>query len=448
MGEGDRSKSTDGTRERQRVLLLCAGIIVLFALTDRVTLGYFAWRPLLVRLLWALFIVATALNLRGAGRERTRELMLALAVFSTAFYAALAALTGGVASPLFHWMLALPVAIAVVIQDHPAAIVGSGLAMLAGGLGILTAADTPPALCWQWAGTAAIMVMLAAYISGSYGRLHAREAALRRAGGEAENPVLDPQVRASEAAIAARDEFLAIAAHELRTPLTSLLLQIDAVERTVSLTPGVVLGDVERQRIGSVARQASRLSGLIDGMLDMSRLTAGRLELNFDQVDLAALGREVAQRFAPDAAAASCAMKVSLPEPLVGLWDEARLDQIVTNLIANAVKYGAGGGIEIEGRGTLDVVQLIVRDHGIGISAEDQQRIFRRFERASGQRQHPGLGLGLWITSELCKALGGKISVTSAVGAGAAFTVTLPRRSPTAIESQKPRMPDVGPSRR
>ena len=158
-------------------------------------------------------------------------------------------------------------------------------------------------------------------------------------------------------------------------------------------------------------------------MLDMSRLTAGRLELNFDEVDLAALAREVAQRFTPDAAAASCAMKIDLPEPLVGLWDEARLDQIVTNLIANAVKYGAGGGIEVEGRGDAEVAQLIVRDHGIGISAEDQERIFRRFERASGQRQHPGLGLGLWITSELCKALGGTIAVASALGAGAAFTV-------------------------
>jgi signal transduction histidine kinase len=441
MGEGDR-RSTDGIHERQRVLLLCAAIIVLFAVTDRLALGSFAWRPLLVRFLWALFIVATALNLRGAGRERTRELMLALAVFSAAFYAALAALTGGVTSPLFHWMLALPVAIAVVIQDHPAAIVGSGLAMLAGGLGILTAGGASPALCWQWAGTAAIMVALAAYVSGSYGRLHAREAALRRAGAEA-----DTRARASEAAITARDEFLAIAAHELRTPLTSLLLQIDAVERSVSISPGGVLGEVERQRIGSIARQAGRLSGLIDGMLDMSRLTAGRLVLNFDEVDLAALAREVAHRFTPDAAAASCTMKVALAEPLVGLWDEARLDQIVTNLIANAVKYGAGGAIEVEGRAGADVVQLVVRDHGIGISAEDQERIFRRFERASGQRQHPGLGLGLWITSELCKALGGKISVTSAVGAGAAFTVTLPRRSAAALASQKPRLPGLEPPR-
>src|SRR6185312_7681778 len=191
MGDGDR-RPRDGARERQRVLLLCAGVIVVLGLTDRLALGYFAWRPLVVRLLWALFVVATALNLRGAGAARTRELMLALAVFSAAFYAALAALTGGVASPLFHWMLALPVAIAVVIQDHPAAIVGSGLTMVAGGIGILAAAGTAPALAWQWSGTAAIMILLAAYVSHSYGRLHAREAALRRAGAEA-----DTRARAS-----------------------------------------------------------------------------------------------------------------------------------------------------------------------------------------------------------------------------------------------------------
>ncbi len=93
------------------------------------------------------------------------------------------------------------------------------------------------------------------------------------------------------------------------------------------------------------------------------------------------------------------------------------------------------------------MVQFIVRDHGIGISAEDQERIFRRFERASGQRQHPGLGLGLWITSELCKALGGRSRSPARVGAGAAFTVTLPRRSPAALESLKLRMPEAEPPR-
>jgi len=176
-------------------------------------------------------------------------------------------------------------------------------------------------------------------------------------------------------------------------------------------------------------------------MLDVSRLTAGRLELVYEKVDLALLIRDVAQRFSADAAAAKCTIKLDVPGPLAGTWDEARLDQIVTNLLGNAIKYGAGGVIEIEARAEGDNVRLTVRDHGIGISASDQQRIFQRFERASGQRQHPGLGLGLWITSELCKALGGRINVASALGAGAAFTITLPRQSPQSQASQLPRLP-------
>ena len=140
-------------------------------------------------------------------------------------------------------------------------------------------------------------------------------------------------------------------------------------------------------------------------------------------MDLATLVRDAAHRFTADATAANCTfVKVTCRSRCHRpTWDEARLDQIVTNLLGNAIKYGAGGVIEIEGRGEGDSVRLTVRDHGIGISATDQQRIFHRFERASGQRQHPGLGLGLWITSELCKALGGRITVASALGAGAAF---------------------------
>jgi len=291
--------------------------------------------------------------------------------------------------------------------------------------------------CWQWTGQAVIFTSVAAYVSGAYGRLHAREAELRRASADA-----SARARASEAAIAARDEFLAIAAHELRTPLTSLLLQIEAIERGTTTGIGTVN---ERVGIASLGRQARRLSGLIDGMLDVTRLTAGRLELVFEKMDLAALAREVAQRFTADAAAAKCTMKVDLRDPLPGTWDEARLDQILTNLLGNAVKYGAGGVIEIEGRNDGDSVRVTVRDHGIGISAADQQRIFQRFERASGQRQHPGLGLGLWITSELVKALGGRITVASALGAGAAFTVFLPRRPPLAPASGQVRLPAVTP---
>ena len=178
-----------------------------------------------------------------------------------------------------------------------------------------------------------------------------------------------------------------------------------------------------------MARQARRLSALIDGMLDVSRLTGGRLELELAELDLAALLRELALRFAADAAAAGCTLTVRAESPLRGVWDPARLDQIVTNLIANALKYGAGSPIEIEAHGGEDRIWLTVRDHGIGIALADQQRIFQRFERAASERHYGGLGLGLWIASELTKGLGGEIAVDSAPGAGAAFTVVLPRRT-------------------
>ncbi len=419
----------DGTRERQRVLLLCAGAVLILAPTDPLSLGRFSWRPLAVRVAWSLFIAITAVSLRGADAKRTRDMMLALAVLSAALCTALAALTGGTASSLFQVMLALPVVIALVIQDQPSATIAAGITLLGGGMGILVATGATLIACWNWTAQAVVFTSVAAYASGVYGRLHAREVALRRATAEAA-----ARARASEAAIAARDEFLAIAAHELRTPLTSMLLQIEAVERGLTTGSGPVS---EHIGIVGLGRQARRLSGLIDGMLDVTRLTAGRLELVFEKVDLAALVRDAAQRFTADATAANCTVKVDLPEPLIGTWDEARLDQIVTNLLGNAIKYGAGGVIEIEGRGEGDSVRLTVRDHGIGISATDQQRIFHRFERASGQRQHPGLGLGLWITSELCKALGGRITVASALGAGAAFTITLPRSSPQSQAAPK-----------
>lgn len=437
MREPEAQKAEDGVRERQRVLLLCSGAVLVLAPADPLALGHFSWRPLAVRVAWALFIAITAVSLRGADVKRTRDMMLALAVLSAALCTALAALTGGTSSSLFHVMLALPVVIGLVIQDQPSATIAAGVTLLGGGLGMLIASGATLHECWMWTGQAVIFTTLAAYASGVYGRLHAREVALRRASAEA-----GARARASEAAIAARDEFLAIAAHELRTPLTSLLLQIEAVERGMLTGSGPVS---ERIGIVGLGRQARRLSGLIDGMLDVSRLTAGRLELVFEKMDLAALAREVAQRFTADAAAARCTLKVDLPEPLPGLWDEARLDQILTNLLGNAVKYGAGGVIEIEGRSDGDQVRITVRDHGIGISAGDQQRIFQRFERASGQRQHPGLGLGLWITSELVKALGGRITVASALGAGAAFSVFLPRRPPHAPLSGQVRLPAVTP---
>ena len=186
-----------------------------------------------------------------------------------------------------------------------------------------------------------------------------------------------------------------------------------------------------------MARQARRLSGLIDSMLDVSKLTGGHLSLELAELDVSALVREVTHRFAPDASAAECKLSLHLDQPVLAVLDGNRLDQIVSNLVGNALKYGAGSPVDVTVEGDDTVIRLTVRDHGIGISPKDQERIFLRFERAADERQYSGAGLGLWITSELVKALGGRITLHNVPGSGAAFTVVLPRRPSTLIERRR-----------
>jgi signal transduction histidine kinase len=139
---------------------------------------------------------------------------------------------------------------------------------------------------------------------------------------------------------------------------------------------------------------------------------------------------EITDRMRDELARAGCKLSVTL-EPAEGRWDRARLDQVVTNLFSNAMKYGKDHPIDVRVEARTDAAVLIVRDHGIGISDEDQTRIFERFERAVSSRHFGGLGLGLWIVHQLVAAHGGTISVRSKVGQGAEFVVTLPRPAPS-----------------
>jgi len=433
----ERAGSTSVSKARERILAVCALVILLFAPSDVYALGFFAWGPLLIRIEWAVSIFVTILVLRRAEAHGARVILTALVVLSTALYGALAMLTGALVSPLFHWILALPIVVALVLPDLPGAVVGCGFTLALCGSAMMGAALESPTTVLRWVAQVVVVTSLVFVVSSTYRRLRMRE---QRPADT--HDVAAARLRASEAAVAARDEFLAVAAHELRTPLTSMLLHIEAIERTLPADSGAPEASLQvppsdQKRILAVARQARRLSGLIDSMLDVSKLTGGHLSLELGPVDVAALVREVVQRFTPDASAAACVLTLHLDTPVVGLLDATRLDQIVTNLIANALKYGAGSPIEISVEGDEQVIRLTVRDHGIGISPVDQQRIFLRFERAADERQYAGAGLGLWITSELVKALGGRISLHSTPGQGAAFTVVLPRRPTTVIERRR-----------
>src|SRR5690606_33023165 len=149
--------------------------------------------------------------------------------------------------------------------------------------------------------------------------------------------------------------------------------------------------------------------------------------LALEPVDLGAAIREVVTRAAEELARAGCEVKLDLADGVVGRWDRSRLERITANLIANALKYGAGSPIEIALRSDDAAAELSVRDHGIGISSEDQQRIFQRFERAVSERHFGGLGLGLFVARYMAEALGGQLRVISELGAGSTFIVTLPR---------------------
>lgn len=230
------------------------------------------------------------------------------------------------------------------------------------------------------------------------------------------------------ATVRARDDFLSIASHELRTPLTPLTLRLQALERLTEKQPDSPYVRAVRSYLEAGGRQVSRLAALVNELLDVSRIQQGKLQIQREDVDLVEVVREVVERLQPEAARAGCAVAVHAPPSVVGSWDQLRLEQVVDNLLSNALKYGPGKPVEIR-VGTQDgVATLTVQDEGLGIPIEAQERIFRRFERAVSERNYGGLGLGLYIVRSIVEALGGEVSVRSAPGEGASFMVTLPLR--------------------
>jgi PAS domain S-box-containing protein len=227
-------------------------------------------------------------------------------------------------------------------------------------------------------------------------------------------------------ALRGRDEFLSIASHELKTPLTALQLHLDGLLRTGSREGDEPLQAGLRERIEAVKRQGRRLAHLVNDLLDVSRIRSGRLDLTLADVDLAAVAREVVERHRGEAQLAGTDLAISVDGPVLGRWDRSRLDQVITNLLSNALKYGKGKPVAVEVGEAAGRARLAVRDHGIGIAPEDHDRIFHRFERAASGTEFGGMGLGLWIAREIVNRLGGDIRVESALGQGARFLVDLP----------------------
>ncbi len=232
--------------------------------------------------------------------------------------------------------------------------------------------------------------------------------------------------RKLEEALIARDQFLSIASHELKTPLTSLKLQAQLTLR--NLAQGKQLTEERlRKESHQVSDLVGRLTRLIDDMLDVSRIRTGKLKLDRGYHDLGDILREVVFRMSVLFEAAALELPtLRLERGLIGDWDRFRLEQVVGNLLTNAIRYGRGKPIEIVLQKKDQQAILSVTDHGYGIAQEDLLRIFGRFERAINSSEVSGLGLGLFISKEIIESHGGTIWAQSEVGKGSTFYVSLP----------------------
>jgi predicted ATPase/signal transduction histidine kinase/tRNA A-37 threonylcarbamoyl transferase component Bud32 len=228
----------------------------------------------------------------------------------------------------------------------------------------------------------------------------------------------------SEKAVRLRDEFLSTASHELRTPITSLKLVIQ------SLVRGVREGGpaVSVHMLSLADQQTQRLAALIDQLLDIDCIEGGRLTLKHEEFDLVAGARQVLERMRIKIEQSGAPVRLRAPEPIVGCWDHPSIDRLLTNLLSNAITFGAGQPIDltVACAAMNRHARIIVHDRGIGIAAHCLPHIFERFERAASSRHYGGLGLGLFIAREIVEAHGGTISVESEMGHGSSFTVELP----------------------
>lgn len=230
-----------------------------------------------------------------------------------------------------------------------------------------------------------------------------------------------------EQAVRMRDDFMSIVAHEVRTPLNGLILETQLRKMHLARENAAAFSlDKMQAMVDRDERQIKSMIRLIEDMLDISRIRTGKLSIRPSRFDLAQLVRGLVENFAPQVEAAQSSLTLQAEQPLEGQWDEFRIEQVISNLLTNALRYGAKSPIEVRVYAEDGEARVEVQDHGIGISEDNQKRIFQQFERVSASHVAAGLGLGLFISEQIVTAHGGTIAVESRLGQGARFRVSLP----------------------
>ncbi|MES2323919.1 MAG: hybrid sensor histidine kinase/response regulator [Pseudomonadota bacterium] len=255
------------------------------------------------------------------------------------------------------------------------------------------------------------------------------------------------ELRATQAelehAVRMRDDFMSMVAHELRTPLNTLFLE--AQMRGMHLDRGNMAAFSEenvRKMVARDGRQIQSMIRLINDMVDVSRIRSGKLSIRPAETELGALLARIVSDLGQRTEAAGSTIELHAPQPVTGVWDEFRVEQIIINLLTNALRYGGSKPVKIilaagGGQATIEV-----RDQGVGIAPADQERIFSPFERAGTKDVREGLGLGLYIARQLAESHAGTLAVDSVPEQGSAFRLTLPLDAGLTGAPSAPELPD------
>lgn len=228
-------------------------------------------------------------------------------------------------------------------------------------------------------------------------------------------------------ALEARSDFFSIAGHELKTPLTCLHLQLKVMEcQLEEISQSVTSIDLIQYNLKKQQDQLLRISRIVDNIVDESKISKGLFTFNLEPCDLTEIVSSVLEQINLISQFKGIELNFSILPGIMGKWDRYRLEQVLINLLMNAIHYGNNRPVYLDIIKEADQVLLLVRDEGKGISPEDQARIFKRFERVNPEKSINGMGLGLYIANYIVQAHGGEIRLKSELGKGSEFTVAIP----------------------
>lgn len=238
----------------------------------------------------------------------------------------------------------------------------------------------------------------------------------------------DELLNKAEKSIQMRDDFLSVASHELKTPLTPIKLEIQLVKQYLQFADKEMVPkfDLIMKHLADADKQFDRFLKLVANLLDVSLISADRLILEREKVDISLLIEEVCRSFSREYEVNGVPLSTHIEKHIEGSFDRIRIEQVVVNLLSNALKYGSGKPVELSLHKENDEIFLSVKDRGIGIAKDDQKKLFEKFERIAPVKNYPGMGLGLYIANNIVKAHDGRITVESEPSQGTNFIVEIP----------------------